>query len=768
VNLSQSRLYRELVAAATDFHSRRLWTHCDNDDCFAVVVPEEEHPMFASIMGQAGEEFGVMLFRGPEACDNLLSMLASHPADVDMPDNTAFMGFSMTRFSEIPSFSRAVLRKAKLTCRRESVDPFFVAKDSGRQPRGLASDELRKCLYALRGILRAYEDGMLQPTPLGEEADVLTLTVSGDVLDPGVSSDRQRYEKVAPSNIVALPDVPRDLANLPRLPKRWLIGFPSIPVRIRDDDRTVRTVMVVDEESELILSGEPVQGGVQDALEAIYKIFRGQGPVKIKGLPREVLVANRELFDAIEPVLRTLKVECGYEPSLPLLDEILDGFLGRLAGNEDEAPLDDGHDPEDVPPPDDLTGWKACDQRLHRRAMSLLPATDHFPSKAVTRYFGDLDTGYAFLDDPDDTFPGCCFFEWFWVDYRAGRRSKTLAEKMLSKSLPEPERAILHSRMEAVPSIFKVQAIEKGQSLTLLDVLFGGETVVYDRGLSESAETDMSFAARVYPAGNFHLVSPLGPPLPALAVDQAVAFLEERRLDLSPDGTRAKPHLFGHLWAWLEERRRQELWPPRLANTDREPICFHTATYAVTDETAAREAIAQREDVDPKEDEDGFYWLSDNQAGSIPGETIHLGTLTFVGEALLVEVNSAERFARARQWLDAVPGIGFQSVRTRSLKETLESDVPLDDRQTPEEKIPMTPELLEQVKAMLDDHHMKWLDTSIPAFGGKTPREMCRSAEGRERVARIIRTMPKSRGPDGADIDVPREEMFKALGLDAT
>ena len=43
MNSSQSRLSCELVAAATAFHSRKLWTDYDNDDCFALVMPEEDH-----------------------------------------------------------------------------------------------------------------------------------------------------------------------------------------------------------------------------------------------------------------------------------------------------------------------------------------------------------------------------------------------------------------------------------------------------------------------------------------------------------------------------------------------------------------------------------------------------------------------------------------------------------------------------------------------------------------------------------------------------
>ena len=296
--------------------------------------------------------------------------------------------------------------------------------------------------------------------------------------------------------------------------------------------------------------------------------------LKKKGLPREVLVANRELFAALQPVLKALGVGCGYEPSIRLLDEMIGDSLAKLAGNLGEARQSEDVQ-EAMPAPADLQGWKACDKRLYHRAMSWLPSTGHFPTKAIARYFGNVDEGKTFLYDPDDTFAGPCFFEWYWIDYRADKCGKTLAETMLSEPLPEPERTLLRARMEAIPSLYKVEDIRKGESLTLLDVLFGGETVVYDRGLSESAVVEMSFPARLFPAGNFHLVSPLGPAMPAFVVDDAVGFLEVRRLELTPEGVRAKVHLFGHLWGWLEERRRQKTAAAHGQHRWRDPLLPH-------------------------------------------------------------------------------------------------------------------------------------------------------------------------------------------------
>ena len=72
MKLTQSRVCRETMASALELDALGLWRELDNDECFALVVPEEEHPMFATIMGQGGMEFGLMLLRGEDAPRNLI------------------------------------------------------------------------------------------------------------------------------------------------------------------------------------------------------------------------------------------------------------------------------------------------------------------------------------------------------------------------------------------------------------------------------------------------------------------------------------------------------------------------------------------------------------------------------------------------------------------------------------------------------------------------------------------------------------------------
>jgi hypothetical protein len=135
----ESQLYREAIAAAEALHARKLWREFEKSDSFAVVVPGEEHPLVAAIMGQAGEEYGLALFRGPRALGELLDMLDRDLLDTDVSDDTAFLGFSMGRYDQTPPPGRRVLAKARYTGKGSSIVPGFLALDAGRGARALRS-----------------------------------------------------------------------------------------------------------------------------------------------------------------------------------------------------------------------------------------------------------------------------------------------------------------------------------------------------------------------------------------------------------------------------------------------------------------------------------------------------------------------------------------------------------------------------------------------------------------------------------------------------
>jgi hypothetical protein len=124
-------------------------------------------------------------------------------------------------------------------------------------------------------------------------------------------------------------------------------------------------------------------------------------------------------------------------------------------------------------------------------------------------------------------------------------------------------------------------------------------------------------------------------------------------------------------------------------------------------------------------------------------------------------VNSAKRLARARKWLDRLPGVRFETATARAL----DAERPVDDQLPSPPEPPLSPEMLAEVRRMHDRALRTWLDTSIPALGNLTPRQACATVQGRRHVERLLRTMPPAIIPGGT-IPVPRAMLLREPGIE--
>ncbi len=332
-------LLRQTAKAAMTFNKRRLWEEFTNGDLIALEVPTEDHPLIASIMGGGGEEYGLALFRGPGAARCVKAMMESDGTDPELADEASQIAFSMEKLGNFPPEWRKPLKKAGFSGHTKQA-PFFLAKEPGRRPRMIDQKEAETFLYALKGILKAYDSKLLIQKPLGQSGEVPVLTLSGDPLDPEISVRRDFLRDVATENVVSPVPAPESLADLPLLDKHWLVGLPVLPFSIADDDRTVRALFVVEENSEFIMQLDPSMGrDIDGTAGKLFDVFEGQNAAKVKGVPRKITFSSRSLFNAVSPELGALGVHCSIEPRIPLLEKTVremithvDSSGGRSSG----------------------------------------------------------------------------------------------------------------------------------------------------------------------------------------------------------------------------------------------------------------------------------------------------------------------------------------------------------------------------------------------------------------------------------------------------
>jgi hypothetical protein len=415
-----------------------------------------------------------------------------------------------------------------------------------------------------------------------------------------------------------------------------------------------------------------------------------------------------------------------------------------------------------IPAPDDLKGWKEADLRLHRRFAEHFQSEQLQSSRAVKRYFSDDDLE-SYLEEHKQRGALPAYIAWGILDYRPNKTSKTHAEKMLAKGLPEVEAILLRARMEACPTLYRVAGHSpKAGTIDLEDVLLGSRVTVHDQMMSENIENSLFLPARAFPAGHFHFIELAGPPLGAGMGLEAVEFLRRCGMELTPEGLREDAHMFGWLWRWIDEWQATRK-SAHLCNTDGEEFLWHTASFSVANPDETRQALLARQDIQHDDQEDEFIWVKETGRGAkMMGGPVTMGRIEFVGDELVVTVNSARRFAAARRWLEELPGVAFKSVRTQRWDEA-EKDRPMDERIAKPEPVEITPEIAASIQERMNKHYMGWIDEPLPVLGGKTPRQACQTEAGRQQVTMLIRTMPDPMGP--APIRAPREAMMRELGL---
>jgi hypothetical protein len=765
--MERKDLIRDVLKAAADFNDRRLWTRFTNFDCFAVKVPDRNESMLGVVMGDAGEQFGLSLFRGETAAASLASLTGSDGPGDDVTEAMDMLGFSMDTFGDLSPEAQACVREAGLHPRYTDPVPNCLAKHPGQQPRVPDESELALLLMVMRGAIDADQRKLLEPARLDNPEGVWTLVLSGDPAAPQVSVTRQRWQPAEAPQVIPFPAATPDLAGLPRLDATWLVGLPVLPTGIQGDDRSLLVLLVVDDASEYVFQARLVFAGeLRDAIDVLLETFRGGGASGRKGLPRKIVFSSKNLHDAIAPVLRQAGVTCLYMPVVPKLVEIaadLAEHLDAVGPSPSEPP--EAAAAQAVPAPDDLAGWKEADRRVGRRFAEYLKFEDRlWSSRAAKRYFGrdDLD---SFFETHEQRGVVAAYVAWGILDYRPTKKSRTRAEEMLAEGLPQPEAILLRARIEAHPTLYRVAGHDpKAGTVDLEDVLLGGAVTVHDQLLSENIKNGEFFAGRAFAAGRFHFIELAGPPLGQGMGMEAVGFLQDCGMEFTPDGLRRDAHVLGWLWDWADEWEAN--WkPPHLCNTDGEDFVWHTASFHVADPAAVRQALLQRKDIEHDEQVDEYVWnRATGRGAEMLGGPVTLGRIEFVGDELVLTVNSAKRFARGRLWLEKLPGVDFLSVTTRRWDEA-DEDRPMDERIAKPKPVEMTPELTAAAQEFTDRQYMQWLDTPLPILGGKTPRQACATPTGRKQVTMLIRTMPDPMGE--GSVRVPRQTMLQALGLGA-
>ncbi len=386
------------------------------------------------------------------------------------------------------------------------------------------------------------------------------------------------------------------------------------------------------------------------------------------------------------------------------------------------------------------------------------------------------------LGDAFDMVYGCVLEDFFSA--RFGEDGANVIDDYLRRRgwrEKVPAKRYLKALSNSTLSLYEVIALDPGHSMTVTDLVLGGDPIIVDEKLgSETAAQWDRIAGRivtvnkkVYFTGSLLL-------FPHEVADKVLSGIDDMIKKIKKKLQRearkyGKPadikerelremllHTSARLFiqTWLIDALAQATAPfPEVHNTDGDEIVFSEARFPITGKVskviAGLDIINEFERDDP--DEPVWSWHGRGSpserisrkkelafgTNDDTGRTV-LGSIKIRKDALVLSTNSRERADKGRNLLLArLDGLIGQPLTSHQGLEQM-----LDERSgsTPEQA-ELPPEVAEQaVHFFLDRHYRQTLDEPLPFLNDKTPRQAAKTKKGREQVINWLKKLENSEG----------------------
>ena len=309
--------------------------------------------------------------------------------------------------------------------------------------------------------------------------------------------------------------------------------------------------------------------------------------------------------------------------------------------------------------------------------------------------------------------------------------------------LPDDERLLAEQWLLADRSVFEVEKVSPGESLTVRDTRNGDTHEVRERTASRQLKAGQLICARVVSAGDsmqfFGGVEPI-------ALHERDALIDLLDSELDP--------------VELVSTVSRRFAPATLTNTEGEPLVICEATVHLGDPDEIEAALD--ETYDRVDGEEPPRWHEHVDTRGMP----HIrAVLVREGDTLRVETNSAERMDRVVTTLIRLdPTMRVIDDVRRPIRDSREAADLAAQLPAGEKALdPDTPEVTAMLDEFIREYEARWLDEPIPALDGHTPRQAADDPTRRGDLIKLLDSFPAGEDVPGR---MSAERLRSALGLE--
>lgn len=334
-------------------------------------------------------------------------------------------------------------------------------------------------------------------------------------------------------------------------------------------------------------------------------------------------------------------------------------------------------------------------------------------------------------------------------------------------------RELLDAQIASWCSLWCVEQVHQGKGAWLRDLLSEERRYVHEHLGTAGLPPDVVLLGRVVDVNGISFLAGVHPqPVPS---DRTFDLVRASRRHFRVRTRPVKPErlrdpefqrwLIGE-WRVLAHALHR---PPSLQNTDGDPLTPTVDHFAFDlsrrDELILRLATIPGAEAADERDSEIVVTRAGNRRNAAMENTI-VGVLRVGHGKLQVDTNSTRRADTLRKAVTKVAGnLVHHRLREETSAEQMLNEIgaraargePLPPR--PEQP----PEALEALREFKRRHYASWVDESIPALGGLTPRTAARSATMREQLENLLRRFEQSEAanPEGerGDVGAIRQEL---------
>jgi hypothetical protein len=442
----------------------------------------------------------------------------------------------------------------------------------------------------------------------------------------------------------------------------------------------------------------------------------------------------------------------------------------RLRRRREHAPtLQEQHEPVRrlAPPP-------SRDERTLRERIQRFTFQDRFRDdfeRAIRLYFGEEALQDNTLTVDEHALPS--FQEWYFFDYATSERERIidLFARELGPRLPAAQQQMLDDwRRVNRYRLFEAQRVEPGVGETLQDLLSGEVFEINDISASYGLTRWQIILARpIVTEGRWHLTGSTAP-LPPTSKPDILDYARELWKTYQVQHSQASLDDFYRdhgLDLYLRVREIAST-PPAICTPEGHPVVGSTARYNVTEPDAVRERLDQAEEfvfVGPADEDKralAYVWLltGRSQVTEVPverglrfetswvadgAEETHrsLGDVRLWRDRLELLCLSRERLQAGKALLQEILGRSLIRHLGDEFKDIVQ-ETSQEPASSQRHRRTLSRDERALARRMIAEQLEEWPDTSIPALGGKSPRQAASDPQMREQLEEMLKAVEYS------------------------